>query len=95
MEEMSEAPRLRVLVVDDDRNIRTTLAVCLEGAGCAVGQAGTPDAAAEAVEREAFDLAFVDLRLRDASGLDLIPRLLAARGGGCTCPRPGARPAPS
>ncbi|HYV48121.1 MAG TPA: response regulator, partial [Myxococcaceae bacterium] len=70
---------LRVLVIDDEKNIRATLEVCLEGLGCKVATAGTPEAAVAAVEREPFDLAFLDLRLRDANGLDLLPRLLAAR----------------
>jgi NtrC-family two-component system response regulator AlgB len=73
--------RMRVLVVDDDRNIRTTLRLCLEGAGCHAVEASTAEAAVEAVERETFDLAFLDLRLREASGLDVLPRLLAARAG--------------
>jgi NtrC-family two-component system response regulator AlgB len=78
---MSTDIRLRVLVVDDDRNIRATLRLCLEGAGCAAVEASSAEAAVEAVEREAFDLAFLDLRLREASGLDVLPRLLAARAG--------------
>jgi NtrC-family two-component system response regulator AlgB len=72
---------LHVLVVDDEKNIRTTLTVCLEEAGCAVSAVGTGSAAREAVERAAFDLAFLDLRLGTDSGLDLLPALLAARPG--------------
>jgi NtrC-family two-component system response regulator AlgB len=75
---MSE-PAPRVLVVDDEKNIRATLEVCLEGMGCAVKTAATADAALAAVEREAFDIAFLDLRLGPASGLELLPRLLAQR----------------
>jgi NtrC-family two-component system response regulator AlgB len=73
------APPLRALVVDDEKNIRATLALCLEGLGCTVQQASTADAAVEALHHSASDIAFVDLRLGDASGLDLIPRLLAER----------------
>jgi NtrC-family two-component system response regulator AlgB len=72
-------PPLRALVVDDEKNIRATLALCLEGLGCSVQQASTPDGAVEALRHSPSDLAFVDLRLGDASGLDLIPRLLAER----------------
>jgi two-component system, NtrC family, response regulator AlgB len=72
---------LRVLVVDDEKNIRTTLAVCLEGLGCRVAQAGNGAAALEALRLEPFDLAFCDLRLGQESGLDLLPRLLAERPG--------------
>ena len=54
--------RLDVLVVDDERNIRTTLSLCLEEMGCRVTAVGTAQAAREAVERQSFDVAFVDLR---------------------------------
>nr|HEX4317960.1 sigma-54 dependent transcriptional regulator [Kofleriaceae bacterium] len=70
---------VRVLVVDDERNIRSTLAVCLEGIGCTVTGVGTRDAALAAVEREPFELCFLDLRLGDSNGMELLPRLLAAR----------------
>ncbi len=71
----------RVLVVDDERNIRTTLTVCLEGIGAKVVAVGTPDAALSAAERNPFDLAFVDLRLGAHDGMTLIPKLLSARPG--------------
>ncbi|AKQ69915.1 Response regulator of zinc sigma-54-dependent two-component system [Myxococcus hansupus] len=68
---------MRVLVVDDERNIRHTLRVCLEGFGCEVREAATPDAALAALAQGPVDLAFVDLRLGTASGLELLPKLLA------------------
>ncbi|MBI5547338.1 MAG: sigma-54-dependent Fis family transcriptional regulator [Deltaproteobacteria bacterium] len=71
---------MRVLVVDDEKNIRTTLAMCLETMGCQVRAVATAEAAIVEVERGAFDIAFVDLRLGAASGLDLLQRLLALRG---------------
>src|SRR3954462_4349461 len=68
---------LNILVVDDEINIRKTLAFCLEGEGHKVVAVSNPaDAIAEA-NRRAFDLAFVDLRLGAERGLDLIPVLLA------------------
>ncbi|HEY1812369.1 MAG TPA: sigma-54 dependent transcriptional regulator [Kofleriaceae bacterium] len=69
----------RVLVVDDEKNIRATLAVCLESCGCTVASASTTEAALAAVARESFDLAFVDLRLGSEDGMALVPKLLAAR----------------
>jgi NtrC-family two-component system response regulator AlgB len=79
---MSTAPpSMRVLVVDDERNIRKTLSICLQGLGCAVTEAGTPAAALEALDRSPFDLAFVDLRLGTENGMDLLPKLLADRPG--------------
>jgi NtrC-family two-component system response regulator AlgB len=71
-------PTLDVLVIDDERNIRTTLRVCLEGAATRVVDASTAEAAKMAVARQSFDLAFLDLRLGDSNGLTLIPALLAA-----------------
>jgi NtrC-family two-component system response regulator AlgB len=77
---MSVAPTgLRVLVVDDEKNIRATLTLCLEEAGCQVQAVATGDAALAATERASFDVAFLDLRLTDESGLDLIPKLVALR----------------
>jgi NtrC-family two-component system response regulator AlgB len=69
----------RVLVIDDERNIRTTLGVCLEGMGCKVTGVSTADAALAAVERTAFEVCFLDLRLGPDDGMELLPRLLAAR----------------
>jgi len=70
---------LRVLVVDDEKNIRATLAACLEGMGCRVAAVATASEALATLERQAFDLAFLDLRLKETSGLDLLPKLLALR----------------
>ncbi len=69
---------LNVLVVDDEANIRKTLSVCLEADGHRVSAVGNFEDAISESTRRSFDLAFVDLRLGTASGLDLIPALLAA-----------------
>jgi NtrC-family two-component system response regulator AlgB len=68
---------LSVLIVDDEKNIRHTLRVCLESLGAKVGEASSPDAAIEVMGRTSFDVAFLDLRLGTHSGLDLIARMLA------------------
>src|SRR4051794_23365048 len=65
-----------VLVIDDDRNIRTTLGMCLEALGCRVAQAAEPRAALAALDRATRDLAFLDLKLGKANGLELLPALL-------------------
>ncbi len=74
-------PGPRVLVVDDERNIRSTLAVCLQGIGCSTAEAADSAAAMEQVARAAFDLVFLDLRLGDEDGLDLLARIVAAKPG--------------
>jgi NtrC-family two-component system response regulator AlgB len=64
-------------VVDDEINIRKTLAICLETEGHKViAVSNFQDALAEA-GRRSFELAFVDLRLGTDDGLDLIPALSA------------------
>jgi NtrC-family two-component system response regulator AlgB len=78
---MAETLPLNVLVIDDERNIRQTLSICLEGFGCTVDQVATGTAAVDAVRRQSFDLAFCDLKLGAESGLDLLPRLLGERPG--------------
>ncbi len=70
--------RFSVLIVDDEKNIRHTLRVCLETMDTTtVVEAGSAQAALDAMARSAFDLVFLDLRLGQTSGLDLIPQLLA------------------
>src|ERR1700737_1834151 len=73
------APLVHVLVVDDEKNIRTPLTVCLEGMGALVTSLASADAAIAAMARTGFDLAFVDLRLDKSNGLELLPKLLAMR----------------
>jgi len=70
-------PRFSVLIVDDEKNIRQTLRVCLEALDADVAEAGSSQAALEAIGRAAFDLVFLDLKLGAQSGLDLIPMLLS------------------
>lgn len=70
------APSLEVLVVDDAPRIRLTLSMCLEDDGHRVESARTYDEALHAARRRPFDAAFVDIRLGNRSGLDLIPELL-------------------
>jgi len=77
MTEATASPSLKILVVDDEVNIRKTLSVCLETDGHSViAVSNFRDALAEA-SRRSFELAFVDLRLGTEDGLDLIPALLA------------------
>src|SRR5438067_7231559 len=72
---------MRVLIVDDERNIRKTLSVCLQSMGCEVTETGSVASALEAVARAPHDVAFVDLRLGREDGMSLLPRLLAESPG--------------
>ena len=68
---------LNILIVDDETNIRKTLSYCLAAEGHTVIAVGNPSDALDEARRRAFDLAFVDLRLGEEDGMDLIPVLLA------------------
>ncbi len=75
---------MRVLVVDDEPNIRRTLRVALETLGHTVDEAESGAEALRRGEVAPIDVALVDLRLGSDSGLDLIEALRAATrlGGG-------------
>ena len=72
----TSARHLNVLVVDDEKNIRSVLVACLESAGCRVVEAATIASARAALDRTAFDLAFLDLRVGEENGLDFLPTLV-------------------
>ncbi len=75
---MDVLPRLAILVVDDEPNIRKTLTISMEAEGhWVVAVSNARDALSEA-NRRFFDLALVDLRLGTESGMSLLPALLAA-----------------
>ena len=63
-------------MIDDEKNIRATLSLCLEQMNCEVMAAASAESALAALAQRPYDLAFVDLRLGDTSGLDLLPKLL-------------------
>lgn len=69
---------LKILIVDDELNIRKTLSMCLETEGHSVVAVSNFQDALSENARQSFDMAFVDLRLGLDSGLDLIPALLAS-----------------
>ena len=63
---------MRILIVDDEANIRSTLKVALEAMGHQVAEAADRDSASRQLEQASFDLLLVDLRLRAESGFDLM-----------------------
>lgn len=66
---------MNVLVVDDETNIRKTIAICLEIEGCQVRSVSNFDDAVNEIKQGVFDVAFLDLRLGTKNGLELIPYL--------------------
>ena len=67
---------MRILIVDDEPNIRKTLRVALEAMRHAVVEAAGTGDALKSIENQRFDVALVDLRLGGDSGLDLLEVVL-------------------
>src|SRR5436190_356518 len=68
-----------ILIVDDEKNIRRTLRMVLEGEGHVVHEAGSIAEAIVILERAPIDLILLDVKLGDDNGLELL-RTLKARG---------------
>ncbi|MBZ0121126.1 MAG: sigma-54 dependent transcriptional regulator, partial [Sandaracinaceae bacterium] len=67
-----------ILVVDDEKNIRRTLRMVLEGEGFAVDEAESAEQGLATVEQNDVDLVILDVRLPGMSGLDALGRLRAS-----------------
>ncbi len=65
----------KILVIDDQRNMRTTLAMMLRAAGHEVDEAADGASAVEMVARGAYDVVLTDLRLGADSGIDVLRRV--------------------
>src|SRR5579862_8630009 len=65
----------RILLIDDEQNILRTFRYCLEDAGHRVATATDAEQAEQLVQTDVFDVCFLDLRLGNTSGLDLLPKL--------------------
>jgi two-component system response regulator HydG len=62
----------KLLVVDDQRNMRTTLAMMLRGSGHDVDEAENGEAAVERLSSEVYDLVLTDLKMGSTDGLDVL-----------------------
>ena len=62
----------KILIVDDDPQITTTLGKLLTGTGALVESVATKAAAKDSLKRQVPDVAIIDVLLPDGSGLDLI-----------------------
>jgi DNA-binding NtrC family response regulator len=67
-----EMGRPRILIVDDEPNIRQGLAEALEGQGYEIEQAASGEAALELVRLKPFDLVLVDLVMEEMDGIEVL-----------------------
>ena len=65
-------PKPRMLVADDERNIRKNLGMVLETAGYAVDEAQDGEEALDLCRQNHPDIAFVDLHMPKMEGLEVL-----------------------
>ena len=66
---------MRVLIIDDERSIRTSTAVAIQAAGHHAETADSGQIAILKLQDDAYDLAFLDLRLGDEDGLEILEQV--------------------
>jgi DNA-binding NtrC family response regulator len=66
------AKRSRILVVDDDENIRIVFIMNLENRGYEVDSAANGQEALDKVSRRFYNIALIDIKLPDMEGTDLL-----------------------
>ncbi|MCE4067816.1 MULTISPECIES: sigma-54-dependent response regulator transcription factor AlgB [Pseudomonas] len=65
----------RILLVDDESAILRSFRYCLEDEGYSVATASSAQQAENLLQRQVFDLCFLDLRLGDDNGLDVLAQM--------------------
>ncbi|KES23398.1 MULTISPECIES: sigma-54-dependent response regulator transcription factor AlgB [Pseudomonas] len=65
----------RILLVDDEPAILRTFRYCLEDQGYSVATASSAAQAEALLQRQVFDLCFLDLRLGEDNGLDVLAQM--------------------
>jgi DNA-binding NtrC family response regulator len=69
----------RILVVDDEASIRLLYSAELADEGYEVDAAGTIDEALEKLHHNSYDVALLDIKLKNESGLDLLQQIVKER----------------
>lgn len=70
---------VNILLVDDDQSLTRTIGLILERQGYAVSTAGSGLEAIERIREEAFDLAFVDIKMPGLDGVETLCQLKSLR----------------
>ena len=65
----------RILIVDDDENIRKVLMAILEDKGYDMEAVGTAREAIKKTDKKFYNLALIDIRLPDMEGIDLLMKI--------------------
>lgn len=68
-------PASKILIIDDEPNLRSTLAIILKRGGYSVDSVADAQAALQKLISERFDLVFLDLKMPGMSGMQLLPEV--------------------
>jgi len=68
----------RILIVDDDENIRKVLVAILEDKGYNIEAVGTAKEAIKKTQSKLFNVALIDIRLPDMEGITLLTKIREA-----------------
>lgn len=77
---MLREERKRVLVIDDDKLVCSSISNVSRSLGYASMQANTLQEGLEAVRSEPFDVVFLDVRMPDGNGIDILPEVCVSQG---------------
>jgi two-component system response regulator HydG len=75
------ASKGRLLVVDDQRNMRATTALLLRAEGFTVDEAGGGDEALSLLAQRSYDLLLTDLKMEPMDGITLLKKALESSSG--------------
>ena len=70
-----ETRTAKVLVVDDEPNILKTMGICFDATGFQARLVSKPQEVLEIIQRETFDLAFVDLKMAPMDGMEILAEI--------------------
>ena len=66
-----------ILIIDDEPNLRRSLGLILQRAGYGITTASTAAEAIHLLQAGAYDLVFLDIKLPDQNGIQLLPKIRA------------------
>ncbi len=79
MRKKIESDQKNILVVDDDKSVRTTFSSILRKEGYRVTAVENGYEAIKAIDEESFDLALVDLRMPGLDGIEVLEKIKSRR----------------
>ncbi len=65
----------RILIIDDDEHIRTSLSAALDAMGVSIDMAGSGEEAVTRFAEASYDIALLDLQMPGMDGLEVLRRL--------------------